>query len=60
MHDEQKKALEDMKAFIDFAIAEDMPFFSVLGTLGHDIRGLFEEDATFLPRTSGYAERAKA
>ncbi len=59
MNKEQIKALEDLKAFITFAIAEDMSFFSVLGTLGHDIRGLFDEDKTFLPRTNGYAKRCK-
>lgn len=59
MTNEQRKAVEDLKAYLEFALAEDVPFYSVLGTVGHDIRGLFDEDATFLPRTSGYSERVK-
>lgn len=59
MNTEQIKALEDLKAFIQFAITENMSFYSVLGTLGHDIKGLFEEDDSFLPRTNGYAKRCK-
>lgn len=57
MDENQTKALLDMKAFIEFAVAEGMSFYSVLGTLGHDVRGLFDEDETFLPRTSGYSTR---
>lgn len=59
MNDEEKKAIEDMRAFLDFALlhAEDVTFFSVLSTIGHDVNGLFNEDKLFLPRTHGYAER---
>ena len=59
MNNEQKKALEDIKAFIGFAIENDMPFFSILGNIGHDVSGLLNEDDTFLPRTHGYAKRCK-
>lgn len=57
MTTEEKQALQDLKAFIEFAINEDMPFFSTLGTIGHDVRGLYDQDETFLPRTHGYFKR---
>lgn len=57
MNEKEKEALQDVKAFIDFAVAQDMPFLNVLGTLGHDIGGLLDGDKFFLPRTHGYAGR---
>lgn len=64
MTDEQKAALLDLAAFAKWAAEnpDAITFTGALGTIGHDIRGLFDEDdKMFLPRTSGYAERmAKA
>lgn len=65
MNNEQRKALEDLRAFITFALDSDsMSFISTLGTIGHDVRGLFDESDNigstgFLPRSHGYAKRCK-
>lgn len=55
----QKEALLDLRAYIDFALKEHVSFYSVLGTIGHDVNGLFNGDAEFLPRTSGYSKPVK-
>lgn len=57
MEKNEKEALLDMKAFIEFAIEEDLRFSMVLGTIGHDLNGLYENRKGFLPRTHGYFKR---
>lgn len=57
----QIKTLEDLKAFIEFAIETGFTTYTaVLATIGHDINGLFDtKDKLFLPRTHGYSKRIK-
>lgn len=58
MNKKEAKVLRDLQAFIGWAIESKQSYFSVLGTIGHDVSGLFNaDDKLFLPRTSGYAER---
>lgn len=53
--------LKDIRAFIEWAIINknSVSFWTVLATLAHDARGLFDykTDKFFLPRTSGYLKR---
>ena len=57
MEPESIKIIEDMRAYLAFAIKENVPFYRILGTISHDVKGLLYDDLDFLPRTSGYALR---
>ena len=57
MSEKERKILKDIMAFIQFCIDNDMTFGYVLGNVGHDVMGLFEEKGSFSPRTSGYSDR---
>lgn len=54
---EQLKALQDLNAFIEFGINEDLSFYQILGTVMHDARGLFDENKNFLAKSSGYSKK---
>jgi hypothetical protein len=54
---EEKIVLQDLKAFLEFALENELPLLEVLSTIGHDVRGIIMRDKCFLPRTAGYAER---
>ena len=56
MLDKEIEILKDLESYIKFSIKEDISFTSVLYTIGHDVRGLINEDECFLPRTSGYSK----
>ncbi len=65
MTKQEIKFLEDLRAFLDWAIvnhkAMKLSFWTVLATLAHDARGLFDykTDKFFSPRTSGYAKKVE-
>jgi len=55
----ERMSLEDIKAFIEFGIKNELSYANILGTLIHDAKGLFFEYKPFLPRTSGYAKNVE-
>lgn len=60
MNQEEKQKLLDLAAYIMWAVESEQTYFSVLGTIGHDVGGLFNTDDTmFLPRTRGYTNLVK-
>ena len=61
--EEEKDILYNMQGFLQFALDNDMEFFMVLGTLGHDVTGLFAEHGKnrgFSPRTTSYGKFVKS
>ena len=54
---EQVEVVEDMKAFLEFALNNNVSYWQIIGTLNHDTRGLINEEPAFLPRTSGYSKK---
>ena len=51
-----EKFVRDAAAFIRFALRNNLPSTTILGTLIHDIGGLEREEECFLPRVDGYAD----
>jgi len=62
MTEKEKTILQDMVAFINFAIEEGMSFMPIIGTLAHDVDGVYQHwgwesqmfTDCFSPRTTGY------
>jgi len=54
--DEERKAIQDLQGFLQYALDTDMGFITMLGTLAHDAAGLLTQDPMMWPRTAGYAE----
>lgn len=63
MTDDQKKMLQDLQAFITFALDKDLEFMQVLATIGHDTNGLLKAylkrgaENVSNPRTADYDRR---
>lgn len=61
--DAETEVLEDLKGFIEFGLRNGLTFVTLIGTLAHDINGLyrygFDLDAAardaFQPKTKGYS-----
>ncbi len=60
----ERQVLEDVKAFIEFALRNGLSFHSIVSIIGHDVNGLYrygfdlteaEKDA-FVPKTCGYSK----
>ncbi|MFH1485752.1 MAG: hypothetical protein ABIH46_06755 [Chloroflexota bacterium] len=56
MNEKDKKTLEDIRAFLKWAIDNGHCFMWALAQVGHDISGLLAGDPGFSPRTAGYSE----
>ena len=63
MNDDQRAVLQDMQAFIQFALEKDLDYMNVIATLGHDVNGVLRnfgrpnKDDHVHPRTTGYAKK---
>lgn len=57
MTDSEKKIIEDIRAFLKWAIENDKEFLWALSNVGHDVNGIFLQVPAFLPRTTGYSDR---
>ena len=56
MSKKQIKILLDFVAFIFWGILRKQEFSWILGNLGHDIGGLFNDEKNFSPRSSDYSK----
>jgi len=53
--------LKDTLAFIRYihnnpTMSTERKYFAIVGTLGHDINGILNEERCFSPRVSGYSK----
>ena len=56
MEHRERQILRGIAGYIKWSLEHDQKFGAVLGTIGHDVNGSFNEDpGTFAPRTRGYA-----
>ena len=59
MNEEDKKRIEDIRAFLKWAVDTGHSFYWAMAQVGHDISGLLSGNLPFTPRTAGYAEYAE-
>ena len=57
MNDEDKKRIEDIRAFLKWAVDTGHSFGWALAQVGHDIQGFLSWGQGFEPRTAGFAEK---
>ena len=48
--------MQDMRGYIKFAIDNDIAPGQIVADLAHDLTGIVNEEAGFLPRTDGCAK----
>ena len=59
MTEEEKQKIEDIRAFLKWAIDNDQSFMGTLSNVGHDITGFIIKDRGFTPRTAGYSTKER-
>jgi hypothetical protein len=60
MMNKDKQFLEDTLAFVRYIHNDENKslsekYFAIVGTLGHDLNGVLNEEPFFRPRVSGYS-----
>ena len=57
--DEQRRQVEDLHGFLEYALDKGMRFGEILATVGHDCGGLLNAERGFSPWTYSYADVAR-
>ena len=56
LNKEHEAFMLDLRGYLKFCALNDISAEQQLATIGHDVYGLTEKKACFLPRVSGYAK----